>query len=188
MSRYFSLIVKNSCRNRRRSILTVASIAVSLCLLGMLLAMYRALFWDAQASPAQALRLVTHHKVSISQPMPVSYTAIIKQIPGIRDAMVWQWFGGTYKDARDPRNIFPRFAVEPDKFFQIMGEIKLPEDQKLSFLRLQTACIVGNKLANNFNWKPSDRLTLVGDIFPVNLELTIVGIYQDPEETATLFF
>jgi putative ABC transport system permease protein len=188
MSRYFSLIVKNSCRNRRRSILTVASIAVSLCLLGMLLAMYRALFWDAQASPAQALRLVTHHKVSISQPMPVSYTAIIKQIPGIRDAMVWQWFGGTYKDARDPRNIFPRFAVEPEKFFQIMGEIKLPEDQKLSFLRLQTACIVGNKLANNFNWKPGDRLTLVGDIFPVNLELTIVGIYQDPEETATLFF
>lgn len=186
--RYFPLIVKNSRRNRRRSLLTMSSIAVSLCLLGMLMAMYRALFLDTQPSPAQALRLVTHHRVSITHPMPVSYTSKIKQIPGVRDAMIWQWIGGTYKDARDPRNVFPRFAVEPDKFFGIMGEIKLPEAQMLDFIRIQTACIVGKKLAAKFNWKPGDRITVIGDIFPVDLILTIVGIYNDPEETENLFF
>ncbi len=92
------------------------------------------------------------------------------------------------KDARDPRNAFARFAVEPERFFNIMSEIELPGDQKLAFQRLQTACIVGRKLAAKFNWNPGGRITLIGDIFPVNLELTVVGIYTDPEDTETLFF
>lgn len=188
MFRFSSLIVKNGMRNRRRTLLTVGSIAVSLCLLSVLLAMYRALFLDTQANPAQALRIVTRHKVSITQPMPVSYGARIKRMPGAGDAMIWQWFGGTYKDARDPRNSFARFAVEPAEFFTILGEIVLLDDQKLAFQRLRTACIVGRKLAARFNWKPGDRITLVGDIFPVNLELTIAGVYTDPEDSETLFF
>ena len=35
--RYFSLAFKNSLRNRRRSILTISSVAMSLCLLGVLI-------------------------------------------------------------------------------------------------------------------------------------------------------
>lgn len=188
MLKYLVLIVKNSLRNRRRSILTAGSFAVSMCLLGVLLAMYRALFLNAEAHPAQALRLVTHHKVSITQPMPISYLATIRQIPGVRDAMVWQWFGGTYQDARDPRNFFARFAVNPDRFFRIKSEMSLPQDQKLAFQQFRTACIVGKKLAETFGWKPGDRVTLVGDIFPVDLELKIAGIYTDPDDTGTLFF
>ena len=53
MFRYLSLIVKNSLRNRRRSILTIGSIAVSLCILGVLIAMYHAMFFG-EATPAQA--------------------------------------------------------------------------------------------------------------------------------------
>jgi putative ABC transport system permease protein len=33
--RYLPLILKNSVRNRRRSVLTITSLAVSLCLLGV---------------------------------------------------------------------------------------------------------------------------------------------------------
>ena len=40
MFRNASLVLKNSLRNRRRSILTISSMAVSLCLLGVLMAMY----------------------------------------------------------------------------------------------------------------------------------------------------
>jgi putative ABC transport system permease protein len=188
MFRYFPLVVKNCLRNRRRSLLTVTSIAVSLCLLGILMAMYRALFAETQTIPAQALRLVTHHKVSITQPMPVSYASKIKLLPGVRNVMIWQWIGGTFKDARDPHNVFPRFAVEPEKFFGIMGEIELPEAQKLEFIRMQTSCIVGKKLAVKFDWKPGERITIMGDVFPVDLVLTLVGVYHDPEETENLYF
>ena len=69
MFRYLSLIVKNSLRNRRRSILTIGSIAVSLCILGVLIAIYHAMFFGTPTQ-AQALRLVCQNRVSLTQPIP----------------------------------------------------------------------------------------------------------------------
>ena len=186
--RFASLIMANALRNRRRTVLTAASLAVALCLMAVLAAAYQALFGEADAGPAEALRLMTHHKVSITQPMPVSYAARIRQLPGVSDVMVWQWFGGSYKDARDPRNFFARFAVEPARLFGIRSEITIPAAQSAAFQQERTGCIVGSKLAARFDWKPGDKVTLVGDIFPVTLELTIVGIYEDPNNNETLYF
>src|SRR5256885_16227430 len=101
MLRYLPLVLKNALRNRRRSMLTIGSIAVSLCVLGLLMALYRGLFLSGPATPAQALRLVVHHRVSITQALPVAYTDRIRRIPGVAAAQEWDWFGGTYKDARD---------------------------------------------------------------------------------------
>ena len=134
MFRYLPLIVKNSLRNRRRSILTVGSMAVSLCLLGVLMAMYHALFMG-EPTPAQALRLICRHHVSLPQPIPIYYRDKIQRIPGVREVMVWQWFGGVYKDNRDPKNAFPRFASEPDRLFKVRPEYEMPEDQKIAFQR-----------------------------------------------------
>jgi putative ABC transport system permease protein len=147
------------------------------------------LFLRPDATPSQALRVITHHRVSITQPMPVSFAAKIRRTPGVRDSMVWQWFGGTYKDARDPGNFFARFAVEPDRFFNIKGEVQLPEDQKLAFQHLRTSCIVGKKLSERFQWKVGDHVAVAGDIFPVTLELSIAGIYSSPpEDDENLYF
>src|SRR5277367_1931700 len=140
MFRYLPLMLKNALRNRRRSVLTIFSIAASLCLLGVLFALYRGLFL-APPQPGQELRLVTHHKVAMTVPLPVSYEDKIRQIPGVHEAMVWQWFGGTYKDARDRNNFFARFCIEPDKFFRVRPELEMPEDQKLAFQRMRTSAI-----------------------------------------------
>jgi len=183
MLRYLSFVFKSSLRNRRRSVLTVSSIAVSLCLLGVLMAMYTVLFLSNEATPAQALRLVVHHRVSITQPLPVAFEQQIRRIPGVRDVMIWQWFGGVYKDARDPNNFFARLVVEPDHFFNIRSELTMPEDQKQQFLKMRSACIVGKKLADKLHFKIGDRIVIQGDIFPVNPELTVVGIYSDPTNT-----
>lgn len=185
--RYVSLILKNSLRNRRRSTLTIASIAISLCILGVLIAMYRAMF-TGEPTPAQALRLVTRHRVSLTQPIPIYYRDKIKSIPGVKDIMTWQWFGGTYKDNRDPKNMFPRFGTDPDHFFNVMPEYRIPEDQKIAFQRERTGCVITRTLANQLNMRLGDRVTLVGDIFPVTLELKVVGIYDDPAKTSIMYF
>ena len=187
MFRYLSLIFKNSVRNRRRSMLTIGSIAVSLCILALLIAMYRAMFFG-QPTPAQALRLVTRHRVSLTQPIPIYYRDKIRQIPGVRDLMVWQWFGGVYKDARDPNNNFPRFGVEPAHVFNVQPEFQLPDDQKLAFQRERTGCIVSRNLAGKLHFNLGDRITLVGDIFPVTLELKVVGIFDEPDHVSELYF
>ncbi len=68
--RYFGLVLKNSLRNRRRSLLTIASIAISLCIFALLIAMYQAMFYGG-ATPAQAVRLITRHRVSLPKPFPI---------------------------------------------------------------------------------------------------------------------
>lgn len=187
MIRYLPLMFKNSLRNRRRSVLTILSIAASLCLLGVMFALYRGLFL-APPKPGQELRLVTHHKVSMTQPLPVSYETRIRQVPGVREAMVWQWFGGTYKDARDQRNFFARFCIEPDKIFRVRPEMEMPEDQRLAFQRLRTGAVASADLVERMGWKIGQRIFLTGDIYPVNPELTLVGIFNDPNSQETLLF
>jgi putative ABC transport system permease protein len=187
MARYMSLIFKNAWRNRRRTSLTVASIGISLCLLGLLFAMYAA-FYFAQPSPHQALRLVTRNRVSLTLALPVYYKEKIRALPGVRDVGMSQWFGGAYKDSRDPNNFFARLAAEPDKLFALYGEWTLPNDQKQAFLSQRTACLVGRKLADRLKLNLGDRVTLVGDIFPVTLELTVRAIFDSPDNSDVMYF
>lgn len=187
MFRYLSLAFKNTLRNKRRSILTISSMAVSLCLLGILLAMYNALFHSEQ-TPGQALRLVVRHKVSLAQPIPRSYEEKIRHVAGVKEISPWNWFGGTYKDARDPQNFFARFGIDPPAFLRIRTQLEMPEDQKQAFLHDKTGCVISKDLADKLHFKLGDRVTLQGDIYPVNLELKIVGIFEDPDALDSMFF
>ena len=187
MFRHLPLIFKNSLRNRRRSLLTIVSIAASLCLLGLLLAFYHS-FYYVEATPEQALRLITRNRISLANPLPLAYQQQIKQVPGVKEAMIFQWFGGTYKDARDPANFFARFAIEGDKLAVVSPEYKLPEAERAAFLQEPSACIVGRKTANRHNFKVGDRIIVDGDIFPVKLDLVIRGIFDCEIDNETLFF
>jgi putative ABC transport system permease protein len=187
MFRYLPLILKNCWRNRRRTTLTILSIGVSMCLLGVLIAVYHALYFS-EPTPEQALRLVTRNRISLTVPIPLFYRERIKQIPGVKQVMTSQWYGGVYKDARDPKNFFARFGVEPDKLFTIYSELTIPEDQKQAFLRDRTGCVIGRDLANKFNFHVGDRITLTGDIYPGTLELTVRGIFDSPRKSEVLYF
>ena len=187
MGRFISLILKNGWRNHRRTTLTVLSLGVSLCLLGVVMAMYQA-FYYSKPNEFQALRLVTRNRVSLTLPLPMFYEQKIERIPGVRSVMVTQWFGGTYKDARNQNNFFARIAVEPEKVFTVYGETKMPEDQKRAFLQDRTGCIIGKNLAARLGLKVGDRITFQGDIYPVNLDLTIRGIFEIPQDDSVVDF
>jgi putative ABC transport system permease protein len=184
MLRYLPLILRNSWRNRRRTILTIASISVSMCLLGVMIAMFHALYLS-DATPEEALRLVTRNRISLTQVIPQSYEARIQQVPGVLAVMISQWFGGTYIDAK---HFFARFAVDSDKLFGMYTELRIPEDQRRAFVRDRTACVIGRDLANKYNLHLSDRIHLVGDIFPGDYEFAIAGIFDSPRPSEVLYF
>src|SRR6266853_370259 len=186
MLRYLPLVAKNCWRNRRRTALTILSVAASLSLLGILVAVYTA-FYLSDTPPDQALRLAVRNKVSLVFSMPDAYREKIKKVPGVRDVMSQQWFGGMYKDDT-PKNLFARFAVEPDKIFTIRSEMKLPEEQKAAFQRERTACLIGRQLSDKIGAHLGDRITLQGDIFPVTLELTVSAIFDSEEANEVLYF
>src|SRR5262245_55547328 len=165
MFRHFSLIFRNCFRNKRRSLLTIISIATSLCLLAILLTIYHA-FYYTEVTPDQALRLITRNRVSLANSLPISHQQQIKQTPGVKEVMIMQWFQGAYKDARDPANFFARFGVEAEKFATVNPEYKLPENEMQAFVNDRTGCIIGRKAAVRHNLKPGDRMTIIGAIFP----------------------
>ena len=184
MIRYLPLIFKNALRSRRRSILTICSVAASLCLLGVLMAIYHA-FYFGQATPAQALRLVARNRISLATVMPISYRQKIQQVPGVREVMVMQWFGGVYKDSK---NVFARFAIEPSRLFTLYPEYITSEEEKKAFIRERSACMIGRAIADKYNIKLGDRMTLTGDIFPVTMEFTVRAIYDSADNNETMYF
>jgi putative ABC transport system permease protein len=185
--RYLPLILKNCWRNRRRTVLTVASIGVSMCLLGVMVSMYHAFYMGAPA-PDQAVRLVVRNRISIAVAIPLSYRDRIQHIPGVREVMYANWFQGVYKDARNPKNQFARFAVDPERLFTVFGEFRIPEDQKRAFLRERAACVIGRDVADTLHLKIGDRVPIKGDIFPGDFEFTIRGIFDSPRNSEVMYF
>ena len=185
--RYLPLILKNCWRNRRRTILTVLSIGVSMCLLGVMITLYHA-FYLSDPTPDQALRLVTRNKISLTVALPLSYMQRIKQVPGVQEVMVANWFQGTFRDNRDPKNQFARFSTEPEKLFTLYGEWKIPDDERKAFERDRTGCVVGRTLANTFGFKVGDKIHIVGDIYPGDFEFTVRGIFDGKGALDLMYF
>lgn len=187
--KYLPLIVKNALRNRRRTLLTVSSLAISLCLLGVMMALYYALFIGGQPAKAQARRVVVRHKVSIVFPLPLYYREKIAQVPGVEEVMLWSWFGGVYKDARDQRNFFARMATDADRLFRVYQDYVISDEEKQAFIRDPAGCIVNKVLAERHGFKVGDRILIKGDIFPFDLDLTVRGIYTSTDfDDETLWF
>lgn len=183
----FALLLKNALRNRRRSLLTILSVMVSICLLGVMFSLYRA-FFLRPADESQALRMITVHRVSIMSTMPMFYKHRIAAVEGVEAVSPLQWFGGTYKDNRDVQNMFARFSIEADKLFQLYPEFEAPEDEKQAFLRDRRGCVIGGPLARRLGLKLGDRVQIQGDIYPVDLDLVVRAIYENRRDNENLFF
>ena len=61
------------------------------------------------ADIAGADRLVIINRISIIQPLPLSYRDKMLRIPGVKAVTHNNWFGGVYQDEK---NFFPQFAID----------------------------------------------------------------------------
>ncbi len=185
MSKYTFLIWKNLLRNRRRSILTVLSMAISLFLISILFSIY-AMFYFRDIGEDSVLRLVTRHKVSLTQVLPFYYGARIAEIDGVENFSPMNWFGGTYIDYQ-PYNMFPRFAVNPETIFDIYGELKIPPEQLEAFQRDRQAIAIGKSVSERAGIELGQTITITGDIYPFNPEFRVQAIFDGPEDFQSFF-
>jgi putative ABC transport system permease protein len=177
-------ILRNALRNRRRFVLTVSSVAVSLFLLTILQVMLRG-FTDPAGTDQSAARLVVRHKVSLANMLFSRYQSRIERLPGVAACTKLVWFGGLY---RDEGNFFPQFACDADALFNVMTEARIEPIQRLAFLQERIACVVGEKTMRRFGWNIGDRITLLGAMWPCNPVLTIRGVFAGSIDDTMLFF
>ena len=179
-------VTKNAFRNKRRSILTVLSIAFSLLLLTLMMTIWRAFYLD-QGSAESAERLVVRHRVSLTFTLPGYYREKIRAIPGVVSVVPVSWFGGIYKDQK-PENFFAQFATDPEEFFQTFRDMEMAADQVIAWQRDRQGVIVDDSLAKKYGWKLGDRIVLQGTIYPLNLELNIRGIFHSNPDNKSVYF
>jgi putative ABC transport system permease protein len=179
-------VTKNAFRNKRRSILTVLSIAFSLLLLTLMMTIWRGFYLDKGSAESEQ-RLVVRHRVSLTFNLPGYYREKIRAVPGVVAVVPVSWFQGVYRDTK-PENFFARFATDPDEFFKVFRDIQMPDDQIKAWQRDRQGAIVDDYLANKYGWKLGDRISIQGDIYPVNVELNIRGIFHSNPDNKSLYF
>jgi putative ABC transport system permease protein len=179
-------VTKNAFRNKRRSILTVLSVGVSLLLLTFMMTLWQGFYID-KGSAESTRRLVSRHRVSLTNLLPGFYREKIRAVPGVVAVVPNSWFGGLYKDNK-PENFFPQFGTDPDEFPKVYPEMQIPPDQLVAWQRDRAGVIVNDELAAKFGWKLGDRIVILGTIYPVNLELTIRGIFHWPTTNKSAYF
>ena len=186
--KFLPLIFKNAFRKKTRTLLTIGSIVLPLlviCLMGTFL---KALEVPDPKTTHGSFRLVVRHRVSLTSGLPAAYEEKVRKLPGVEAVSNFNYFGGRYRDG-GARNVFIRFAVDPETFLKVFDDAEIVEGSTRDWLQDRTGCLVGANLAAKYGWKLGDRVVLVGDIFPMTLELTIRAIYYLENGTsATLFF
>ncbi len=178
-----SFVWKNIARNRRRTLLTVLSIGLSLFLLATLMTVLTELRRESPEGD-QHLRLVVRRASSLGDPLPEAYLDKLRRVPGVRLVHTLSWFGGIYVDER---TFFANFACDPETLFPMWNENHIPPEQLAAFKKERTAAVAGRKLAERFKWRLGDTITLKGTIYPLDLDFTLRGIYTGLDETAFFF-
>jgi len=179
-------VTKNAFRNKRRSVLTVFSIAFSLLLLTVMMTIWRGFYLD-QGSAESAQRLVVRHRVSLTFSLPSFYREKIRALPGVKAVVPVSWFGGIYKDQK-PENFFAQFSTDPEEFFKVYRDMQMPAEQLAAWQRDRQGAIVDDTLAQKYGWKLGDRIVLQGTIYPLNAELNIRGIYHSNPAAKSVYF
>ncbi len=183
--KFVPYVLKSLFRKKTRSVLTIASIVLPffvICVLGTLLAAL-----DADVSGGRGMyRLVVRHKVSLANFIPEAYRERIAQLPGVKDVTILNWFGGQYRDNR-PENMFARFGCEPESLLRIFDEVTIVEGAPADWTSDRSGALVGERLMKRYGWKIGDKFVLKGDIFPMNLELTVRAVFRGSDETGVYF-
>jgi putative ABC transport system permease protein len=179
-------VTRSAFRNKRRSVLTVLSITFSLLLLTLMMTVWHTFYID-KGSAQSAQRLITRHRVSLTESLPLFYREKIRAIPGVVAVAPNSWFGGQYIDAK-PEHFFAQFGTDPDESFKIFTDFTIPQDQLLAWQRDRAGVVVDASLAKKFGWKIGDRIVLKGTIYPVDLELTVRGVFTAPIPTSSVYF
>jgi putative ABC transport system permease protein len=181
MTKYLTLIFKNLLRNKRRTILTILSIALSLFIFSVLLSL-PTFANQMLADTASSVRIISRTKMGFGYPLPAAYKLKIATLPHVVAVAPLVIYGGIYHEVSDQ---FPSVATEAK-------EIDMWSDWGLTgvdeFKKIKTACLVAQGTMRRFNLHVGQQIQLRGTVYPFNVTLTIVGtIAKGPVPSFLIF-
>ncbi len=169
--KYTALVLKNLVRSKRRTVLTVLSIAVSLFIFSALVSV-PTVADQILGNTASGTRIATHNKAGLAYSIPVAYKQRIVAIPHGEVVVPESWFGGVYHEVSDQ---FPNLAVDPEQVDLMWPDYGISKEQFEQFKKIRTACLVGAATMKRFHLHIGQQIQLRGTLYPFNVTLNIVG-------------
>ncbi|WP_064791564.1 ABC transporter permease [Shewanella woodyi] len=172
------LVIAQLLNTKIRTLLTFFSILVTFLLFGLLFSISS--YFNGTVNIAGAQRVISTHKTSLIQMLPVDYGNKIAALDGVRSVTHATWFGGQYIS---PKNFFPKFAVVPQDFLTIYPEMLLEPDALNLWLSTRIGVVAGRTIADKYGWKIGQKINIEADIWPKKnggstWEFELVGIYD----------
>ena len=153
--KFARLVLKSARRSKRRTALTILSVAIAVFLFASLRAVLDG--FSAVAEASSSTRVVTIRSTSMIFNMPTSHADVIRGIPGVQDVTWANWFGGIYKD---PKNFFGQFGIDAESYLRMYPEILVSPGEKRAFLEDRTGALVGDGLVRKYGWHVGDRIVI----------------------------
>ena len=123
--KYLPLVWRSLWRRKVRTTFTLLSIFVAFLLFGLLMTIRETFSMGVDLAGLDRLMII--HKISIIMPLPASYQRQLQGVAGVDTVTHNTWFGGVYQD---PSNFFATIALEPEPYFRIYPELRLPPDRR----------------------------------------------------------
>jgi putative ABC transport system permease protein len=181
---YSSLVLRNLTRNKRRTILTMLSITVSVFIFASLISL-PGLINQVLRDRANSLRLITHSKASLFYMLPESYRRRIEALPHVEAVASYSVFMATY---RDPNEQLGVLAVDDDHIREIFPDWDISAETEHEFESMRTAALVASNLMKLYGWKVGQTIMLRGTQYSVNVQLTIVGVLNEEAAGPRIIF
>ena len=167
--KYLGLILKNLFRNKRRTLLTIVSIAVSLFIFSALTSLPIAVNQVLSAA-STSRRLVVHNKAGLAYGLPPSYLPKLIAVPHVEAAVAQCWFGGIYHEVTDQ---FPNWALDLDGVEKVFPDWGVSQQAWDQFKKQRRACLVGPETLKRFNFRVGQHACSFGGGLIVSTSLTI---------------
>src|SRR5215471_8279848 len=156
--KYAMLVLKNLSRSKRRTILTVLSISVSLFIFSALVSM-PAVVNEFLADAASTTRIACHNKAGVTYSIPEAYKQRIAATPHVIVVTAQSWFGGIYHEVSDQ---FPNMAVDPEMVGEMWPDWDISPTALQEFKRTRTAALVGTETMKRFGFHVGQQIMLRG--------------------------
>jgi len=174
--KFLPIIVRNLLRNRRRTILTILSIAISICLFATLMSLPTVIN-QVLRDQVSDLRLICGNKAGFLYMLPSAYGNTIATMPHVDASSGYIATMATY---RSPRDQIPILGLEPTELRALRPEWGISRENASALTEIPEAGMVSAKLASRFKWKVGDTVILRPMMLVFgDLPIKIVGLVGD---------
>ncbi len=177
--KYLPLIFRNLLRNRRRTILSVLSIGISMFIFSALMSLpsvVRELLRDRVSN----LRLDCANKAGFGgfdYTLPLSYGQTIRAMPHVEAVSGALYAIGNY---RDPGLIIPILGVDPEQMAIIYPDWGITPADAALLEQSRSSALVTAAMMKRYQWKLGDKITFSATNLPTDIDVTIAGSLDAP--------